>query len=50
MRRTNLATTLLFAVAMLAGAIVGSALRSGMRGSLPVQAGEPILVTSIGGP
>ncbi len=46
MRKGNLATVMLFTITVLAGAIVGSALRSGMQDSAAFQAGEPNLLAS----
>jgi len=46
MRKSDLWLVALCLVTMLAGAIVGSALRAGMQGGLVVQAGEPYWLAS----
>ncbi len=46
MRHANLPLIALCLITMLAGAVVGSALRAGMRGGMHLQAGEPYWMAS----
>jgi hypothetical protein len=46
MRKSNIPLVLLCAITLLAGTIVGSALRSAMQGGMPLQAGEPYWMAS----
>jgi len=46
MRKSDVPLLVLCLITLLAGAIVGSALRAGMRGGMQVQAGEPYWLAS----